>query len=211
MPPVLPLLGLGLVLGLQHATEADHLTTVTTILTHEKNPLRAALVGAYWGLGHTVTLLLVGFLVLVLRFHFPESLHAVFELCVAGLIIGLGVKALLHAGETHDHPHDHTRGKRTHKTSFLIGSLHGLAGSGAILLVVVSSLQSISEGLWYITVFGVGSIIGMTVISLLVGIPVALANKKVRNVHTVIHLLAGTLSIIVGLHLAFRILSAHYL
>src|SRR5919107_1718997 len=105
------LLGLGLVFGLKHATEADHIVAVSTIVSEQRSLLRSATVGALWGVGHTLSLIIVGVVVLALRVAVPESVARWLELGVALMIIGLGASALLRAlsrrRDIHLHKHKH--------------------------------------------------------------------------------------------------------
>src|SRR6185436_16662560 len=91
----LGVLGLGLVFGLKHATEADHVVAVSTIVSEHRNIAKAALVGGLWGLGHTLSLVVVGAFVLALRITIPESVAHWLEFCVALMIITLGATALM--------------------------------------------------------------------------------------------------------------------
>ena len=225
------ILGLGLVFGLKHATEVDHVVAVSTIASQQRNVLRSALVGVLWGAGHTVSLLIVGVIVLSLRIVIPESVSKWLEFCVALMIIGLGATALWrslrkrsdvhvhkhsHDGLSHVHihfhesatQHDHEQ-KHSHAVSsiglkpVLIGMMHGLAGSGALTLLVLTQIGSIVVGIIYLGVFGLGSIVGMLLMSGLIGLPFALTSRNLSSLHQRMQLAAAVLSIGFGLWYAY--------
>jgi ABC-type nickel/cobalt efflux system permease component RcnA len=228
------LLGLGLVFGLKHATEADHIVAVSTIVSEQRSLLRSATVGALWGVGHTISLIVVGIIVLALRVSVPERVAHWLEFGVALMIIGLGTSALLrvrkgrrrdvhlhqhkHDGVSHVHLHFHEHetehtGKvsaHSHVVSrigfkpLLIGAMHGLAGSAALTLLVLTQINSTALGLLYLTVFGIGSILGMLLMSGLIGLPFALSARKFNGVHYGLQAVAGALSLAFGLWYAYQ-------
>lgn len=230
----LTLLGLGLLFGLKHATEVDHVVAVSTIASQQRNVLRSALVGALWGAGHTASLLIVGVIVLCLRIAIPESVSRWLELGVAVMIIGLGTAALWralrdrsdlhvhehsHEGVSHVHIHFHesetrheAERKHSHAVSavgikpVLIGMMHGLAGSGALTLLVLSQISSIWVGFLYLVVFGLGSIVGMLLMSGLIGLPFALTSRSLSSLHHRMQLAAAVVSIAFGLWYAVSVL-----
>jgi ABC-type nickel/cobalt efflux system permease component RcnA len=228
------LLGLGLVFGLKHATEADHIVAVSTIVSEQRSLLRSALVGGLWGVGHTLSLIVVGIIVLSLRVAVPETVAHWLEFVVALMIIGLGANALLrgarrrrsdvhlhqhnHDGLSHVHIHFHERETKhkgpvtthSHAVSsigfkpLLVGAMHGLAGSAALTLLVLTQIDSTALGLLYLAVFGVGSIAGMLLMSGLIGLPFALSARRFSGVHYGLQTVAGALSIVFGLWYAYR-------
>jgi ABC-type nickel/cobalt efflux system permease component RcnA len=231
------LLGLGLVFGLRHATEADHVVAVSTIVSRERSLLRSAVVGALWGVGHTAALVVVGVVVLTLRVAVPLRVAGWLEFGVALMIIGLGASALLralgrradvhlhrhrHDGVAHAHLHFHEQGSehkgaiKTHSHAvsrigfkpLLVGAMHGLAGSAALTLLVLTQVDSTALGLLYLLVFGVGSILGMLLMSALVGLPFALSARRFDGVHYGLQTAAGALSVAFGLWYAYEAGSA---
>ncbi|HKR00707.1 MAG TPA: hypothetical protein VJT09_08535 [Pyrinomonadaceae bacterium] len=227
------LLGLGLVFGLKHATEADHVVAVSTIVSEQRSLLRSALVGVLWGLGHTVALIVVGIVVLALRVAVPEQVASWLEFGVALMIIGLGLSALLralshradvhlhqhqHDGVAHVHLHFHEHGTEhtstvsahSHTVSriglkpLFVGAMHGLAGSAALTLLVLTQVNSTALGLIYLAVFGIGSIAGMLLMSALVGLPFALSARRFKRAHHGLQTAAGALSIVFGLWYAYE-------
>lgn len=184
--------GLGSLLGMRHALEPDHLAAVSTLVGRERSAMRAALVGASWGLGHTFSLVVVGALLVALRKEMPASASDIFELAVACMLIGLGVRAIgqaarqglegpttlhrhgrlvhRHAGvPAHLHVGDWTLARRP----LLIGAVHGLAGSGALTALVLATLPTTAAQLTYMALFGLGSTMGMAALSGLLGWPLA--------------------------------------
>jgi len=228
-------LGLGLVFGLKHATEVDHIVAVTTIVSEQRNLLRAALVGALWGAGHTISLIAVGIVVLALRVAIPELVADWLEFGVALMIIGLGLSALVrvlrrrrpdvhvhehvHDDRPHAHIHFHEEGTEhassntphTHTVArlglkpLLVGAMHGLAGSAALTLLVLTQIASPLVGLLYLSVFGLGSILGMLLMSCLVGLPFVLGARKLTRVNFALQATASVLSIAFGLWYAYEI------
>lgn len=228
------LLGLGLVFGLKHATEVDHVVAVSTIVSQDKSILRSATVGALWGAGHTASLLAIGAIVLLFRVAIPARVTGWLEFGVALMIIGLGVAALYRAlrksSEVHVHQHSHDglshahihfhENETKHEVSsakahshalkqvgwkpVLIGTMHGLAGSGALTLLVLTQIQSPWLGLMYLAIFGVGSLVGMLLMSGLIGLPFALTSRNLTNMHHRLQTVAAVLSICFGIWYAYQ-------
>ena len=193
--PVLELVtssGLGSLLGMRHAFEPDHLAAVSTLVTREPNGYKAALIGAWWGLGHTLSLVVVGAVLIVLRAEMTTGMAQTFEFGVALMLIGLGWRAIYQAaaqglaGPAHVHHHGpivHSHaGVPAHvhvgrwtlaRRPLLVGAVHGLAGSGALTALVLTTLPTTAERLMYISLFGLGSTCGMAVLSGVLGWPLA--------------------------------------
>ncbi len=221
-------LGLGFFLGLKHATEADHLAAVGTIVSERKSLWSSALVGGLWGLGHTISLLLAGIFVLLLNFEISEKTERVLEFCVGIMLLFLGLnvfRKIMKGGKIHFHTHDHGDHKHTHPhlhelnkvddtgthhgfkfspRAILIGMVHGLAGSAALMLLVVPTIHSRSLGLLYIVIFGIGSIGGMMLMSFLVGLPFHLTAARFNRFNNILQGLAGLVSIIIGLTIIYE-------
>lgn len=180
----------GLVLGARHALEPDHLAAVTALSQDKKGLASRVLLGASWGIGHTLTLLLVGGGLALFEAQMPAGVALALELAVGLMISGLGVAAILRAlkegrkGSTHVHSHGgvahaHTApvahfhvSKWTLATRpLLVGAMHGLAGSGAITAMVLVELHGPFMRLGYILLFGLGSVAGMGALSALAGWP----------------------------------------
>lgn len=224
----LAILGLGFVLGLRHALDVDHLAAVSTLVSQRGGLWRSSLIGAVWGLGHTAALLAAGVAVIALHAEIPPSVAQVLELGVAAMLVGLGLNLLWtlwwggtlhlhahdHGGRHHVHPHRHAAGEppsdaQHHavrvRRPFLVGLVHGLAGSAALMLAVLASIPSPTVALAYILVFGAGSVGGMMVMSTLLGLPLALASERFVRAELALRALAGLGSVAIGLVLAWRI------
>jgi ABC-type nickel/cobalt efflux system permease component RcnA len=229
------LLAIGFGLGLKHATDPDHLAAVSTIVSDRKSLWSASLIGGLWGLGHTISLFVAGILVIFLRFQISERVTLILEFCVALMLIGLGINALLkvarggqihwhvhrHGGITHAHPHIHDSSKAhlpgpivdepTHHglklgaRPLIIGMVHGLAGSGALMLLVLSTIPSPTVGTIYILIFGLGSIGGMMLMSTLIGLPYHLTASRFAEKEWIFRGAAGLFSLCFGLFLAYEI------
>lgn len=231
---VFALLGLGLVFGLKHATEVDHIVAVSTIVSEHKSVFRSALVGGLWGAGHTASLVIVGVVVLVFRVAIPEAVAKWLEFGVALMIITLGAIAVLrvlrkraevhlhrhsHDGQSHVHIHFHEQETRhvgiasshSHAVSkigmkpLLVGAMHGLAGSAALTLLVLTQIRSVSLGLVYLAIFGIGSTLGMLLMSGLIGLPFALSTRRISRFNFGLQTAAGVLSMAFGLWYAYEV------
>jgi ABC-type nickel/cobalt efflux system permease component RcnA len=236
---ILLTLGLGFALGLKHATEADHLAAVTAIVSERRSIWESAKVGVLWGLGHTTSLLIAGSLVVVMGVVVPERVSRLLELCVAVMIILLGTRLLYiakknrqrahihahtHDGRHHFHLHFHENRDahpivQTHEgphgglsrlRTFLVGVMHGLAGSAALTLLVLTAVMrngSAVLGLSYLLVFGVGSIGGMLIMSCLIGLPFLLSFRLSNRLPQLLQLSAAAASVAFGFFYAWRIIS----
>jgi len=209
--------GLGSLLGMRHALEPDHLAAVSTLVTDQRNSKRAVWLGVCWGLGHTLTLMVVGAALVVLRAEMPAYASDVFELFVALMLIGLGARAILvaarqgpsgpvhvhaHGGHVHSHhgapAHVHIGAWTLARRPLLVGAVHGLAGSGALTALVLATLPTTTSRLVYIVLFGIGSTAGMAALSGLLGWPLARAGGN-RAVARGIGFAVGCLSVALGL------------
>ena len=200
--------GFGALLGMRHAFEPDHLAAISTLMTGNRSSAQAAWLGACWGLGHTLTLLVAGGLLMLLKLEMPTVVAQGFELAVIVMLVGFGVRAM-HQGIRRKS----TRPTHTHGTSgrlafsgmghwtiarpLLVGAVHGLAGSGTLTALVVTTLPSTTTRLTYLTLFGVGTTAGMVVLSGLLGWTVAKAGSD-RFVARTLSVAAGALSIGLG-------------
>ncbi|HIH43142.1 TPA: urease accessory protein UreH [Candidatus Woesearchaeota archaeon] len=217
---LLTLLGLGFLLGIEHATDADHVAAISTMTSDSKNLKHSAMHGIYWGLGHTFTLLLVGLLLLLFKITIPQKLAVSFEFIVGLMLVFLGLNLFLKILKSKFHLHLHKHGKikhlhyHTHKSqhshkhsraSFFVGLVHGLAGSAALMLLVLATVKSIVSGLIYILIFGFGSILGMLLISISISIPILLS-KNLGRIHLIIRSIASLVSIFIGISVIVGIL-----
>jgi high-affinity nickel permease len=213
-------LGLGLLLGLRHALDADHVAAVSTLVSRERGLVRSCLLGAFWGAGHTLALLGAGIAVIAFKLTITPGVEEALERTVGLVLVLLGGHVLLRAlGGLRVHGHEHTHDGVAHRHAhlhvgssdaahvhliqlggrpFVVGLLHGLAGSAALTLLVLGTIPSPIGALAYIVVFGVGSTAGMLLLSGLVGLPVALAAHRAHRLQTAIQVVAGIGSAALG-------------
>jgi len=209
---LMTLLGLGFVLGLKHSLDADHVVALSTIVSHTRSLKKSSLVGVLWGLGHTLALFLVGILLLSFRFTLPDRIALAFELLVGVVLVFLGIDVLRkiekgkihlhehkHSNSTHMHFHSHKDAEshiHTHKP-FIVGMFHGLAGSAGIMLLILTTVSSTFQGLLFIALFGIGTILGMLAVSIVISLPFMFSSKfdKLQNT---LRMLAGVFSIVFG-------------
>lgn len=238
---------LGFVLGLQHATDPDHLVAVATIVTRERRFAAGALVGVLWGVGHTATLTLAGALIVAFRLTIGHALASGLELAVAAMLVLLGALRLrdaargldaappahlaadhehghlealhshphVHGAEVHAHPHVHpsrslvaalaSGRSRLPLRALLVGAVHGMAGGAAASLLVLATLGTTAGAVAYLAVFGVGTILGMTLLTAAMAYPVTLA-LRFRRARRALALTAGLGAIAFGLVYGLRAL-----
>ena len=190
-------IALGFLLGLQHATDADHIAAVTTSVSQERTVRRAARLGALWGIGHSITILLVGGAIITFRLVIPPRVGLGLEFGVALMLIGLGIANLRPRPAT-----DTAKSGFSTRRPVLIGIVHGLAGSAAVAILALSAIRETWQAVAYLAVFGLGTIAGMMLVTALIAAPALYAAASVRRAQGGIRLAAGALSIVVGLLLA---------
>lgn len=207
---------LGSLLGMQHAFEPDHLAAVATLMTGERTSAKAAWLGACWGLGHTLTLLAAGTALIVFRAEMPPAVTRAFELGVVLLLIGFGARAIYRAAcnlvprRTHSHAKPATSrpvdvDRWALARPLLVGAIHGLAGSGTLTALVVATLPSTATRLGYLSLFGIGSTLGMVALSGLLGWQIARMGSD-RTVVRTFSLAVGCISTVLGLFWGYPIL-----
>ena len=230
---LLAALVLGILLGSKHSLDPDHVVAVSTIVSEYKNPLRSFWVGISWGLGHTTTLLIIGIVIIALRLTIPERMALLFEFAVGVMLVSLGIQVIYsfrkkkvhqhahgHEEEAHHHFHSHSKSPEhvpehhnTHgigkpflrRKSYLIGLVHGLAGSAALALLVLASIESPIAGLAYILLFGLGSVISMGIMTVIIGLPFVISVGRLPNLNRTIQFAVGSLSILFGGFLMYQI------
>jgi len=176
MEASLPLLFAGFV-GFSHAFEADHLVAVSNIVTRRDKLALAVKDGIYWGLGHTSTILLIGLIIIVGKTTFLNGYFGYFEAGVGLMLVVLGIYRLYKHYNTTTLDMDESD---NHHLAYGIGLIHGLAGSGAMVLLVMSQIQSEWNSIIYLVIFGVGSIVGMLLAAGVLVLP--FAKKRFGNV-----------------------------
>ena len=225
---LISVLGLGLILGLRHALDPDHIVAVSTIVSESKSVRRSSLVGTFWGLGHTMSLLLAGILVIALKVQISDRVALWMEFAVALMLVLLGLKAVLkplrgwkvhvhrhtHDGSSHIHAHLHgPDNEHTHRhrhlirsgaRPFVVGLVHGMAGSAALMILVLATIPSAVAGLIYIAVFGLGSVGGMLIMSSLISLPFVLTRKRFTVLSHGLQVMVGLFSLAFGLVLVWQ-------
>jgi len=206
------LVALGFVLGLRHAVEADHLAAISTIVTERRSLLSSLLVGASWGLGHTLALLVAGVGVLLLRYQLTDRTAHALETVVGMMLVVLGanvLRTLVDRGASHGHDHEIVASRsRSHAwfvvRPLLVGMVHGLAGSAPLLLLTLAVVSSPFSAFLYIAVFGVGSIMGMAIMSVLLSVPALLTGGHFARAHLALRGLFGLFSVALGLFIVYE-------
>jgi ABC-type nickel/cobalt efflux system permease component RcnA len=226
-------LALGVILGMRHSLDPDHVVAVSTIVGEYRNPLRSFWVGVSWGLGHTTTLLLIGLVIIALQLTIPDRLALLLEFMVGIMLVALGLQVIYgfwkkkvhqhvhgHAEDAHQHFHSHAEDpdhSRKHhqikgvgrpflrKKSYFVGIVHGVAGSAALTLLVLASIESPLAGLGYILLFGIGSVLSMGIMTIFISFPFVWSANRLPGLNRVIQFSVGTLSILFGFFLMYQI------
>ncbi|MGH7650605.1 MAG: high-affinity nickel-transport family protein [Gemmatimonadaceae bacterium] len=186
-----------LMLGMRHATDSDHIVAVTAIASREKSVAKAAWLGAVWGFGHTLTLFLVGGAIIAFKIAFSPRVGLSMELAVAVMLIVLGLLNLLEV---------RPRSMSVSSTRpFLVGLVHGLAGSAAAVLVVVPLIPDPRWAALYLVVFGLGTVMGMTLITLSIAAPSFLLASRMSGMQRSLRLASGAVSLVSGFYLVQKI------
>lgn len=228
---MLAVMFLGFLIGLQHAMEADHVAAVASLATRNKSVADTARQGAAWGVGHAATLFLVGGFVLVMDTLVPEHFAQGLELAVGFMLVLLGVDVLhrlirerihfhqhQHGKTVHFHAHSHQSGQphnqdphqHEHSKSFplralFVGMMHGMAGSAALIILALNSVSSIGLGMLYIALFGIGSILGMTVLAVVISLPLKHSSRNFTWAHNGLKFAVGTVTIGLGARLIYDV------
>ena len=219
------ILGLGFLLGMQHALEADHIAAVSSIAARRSRIGDIVKHGLTWGLGHTLTLFVFAGVAILLGRAIPETVSKPIEGAVGVMLIGLGAHVLWrlwrdrvhfhrhgHAdGTVHFHAHSHagdtlphTRTAHIHEHGFrwrtlLVGLMHGMAGSAALLVLAVTQASSPAAGLGYVALFGIGSMIGMGALSAVIAVPLAVSARFLTVANRALQGAVGAVTIAIGL------------
>jgi len=224
------ILGLGFLLGMQHALEADHIAAVSSIAARRSEVGDIVEHGLTWGLGHTLTLFVFAGAAVLLGHAIPEGLALPLETAVGVMLVGLGAHLLWrlwrerlhfhrhshdgvvhfhahsHAGETVPHAraaHVHAHILRSHGfrwRTLLVGLMHGMAGSAALLVLTVTQASSATAGLGYIALFGIGSMIGMGLLSTVIAVPIAVSARWLTWTNRSLQGAVGLVTVAIGLN-----------
>jgi hypothetical protein len=222
----LTLLSLGFLIGMRHAMETDHLAAVASLATRGQTMGNTIRQGAMWGMGHTLTLFLFGSLVLLLDAVIPQTLAAALEFMVGLMLLGLGIDVLrrLLRDQIHFHRHRHADGtlhlhahshsgdcghpavhrhghRRPHAfplRALLVGMMHGMAGSAALILLTLQAVYTPLTGIVYIALFGIGSIAGMALLSVIVAVPLHYSAASLTWMHNGLQAAIGIITVAIG-------------
>lgn len=250
MSQLVALAGFGFLLGMRHATDADHVIAVTTILNRSRRFVHTTLIGALWGLGHTITVVIVGILIIGFNVVIPPPVGLAMEFAVAVMLIALGILNLtgglraiterftppapIHGHEhghshahdgaevhAHEHAHLHGHGTDPHLGGAAglvatfgwyqllrpvgVGLVHGLAGSAAVALLVLATIQDTGAAIGYLVVFCLGVAAGMAVLTTVIGLPFWIAKARSQQINRWLTLGSGLLSLVFGLYLGYQI------
>jgi high-affinity nickel-transport protein len=186
-----------LMLGMRHATDPDHICAVSTIVSRERSVVKAAGIGALWGVGHTTTLLIVGGAIIAFKIVFDARLGLSMELCVAIMLIVLGVLNLFDVRMR--------SGGLSAARPFFVGVVHGLAGSAAAALLIVPLIDDPRWAALYLMTFGLGTIVGMSIVTISIAAPSLLAAAHVPSLQRSLRIASGAVSVVFGLYLAHKV------
>jgi hypothetical protein len=218
------ILGLGFLLGMQHALEADHIAAVSSIAARRSHVGDIVKHGLTWGLGHTLTLFAFAGAAILLGEAIPEAMARPIETAVGIMLVGLGAHVLWRLwrdrvhfhrhghgdGTVHFHAHSHAgetvahaRAAHAHEHGFrwrtlLVGLMHGMAGSAALLVLTVSQASSAAVGLGYVALFGIGSMIGMGALSMVIAVPIAVSARWLTFANRGLQAAVGLVTIAIG-------------
>jgi ABC-type nickel/cobalt efflux system permease component RcnA len=249
MITLLSIIVLGFFLGMRHATDPDHVIAVTTIVSRQRSIRHAALIGALWGFGHTITILAVGSAIILFGIVIPPRLGLTMELSVGLMLILLGILNLSgimrwitetvtplqfgrhthphgHGDYIHCHPHGHGPEKHGHAEDatpvgwmdrvfrklglyqvvrpLVVGVVHGLAGSAAVALLVLTTIRVPSWAILYLLVFGIGTVAGMMLITAAIAVPFTYSNSRFVRLNRVLGLVSGLVSLAFGLFIVYQ-------
>ena len=221
----------GFVVGLLHAFEPDHVVAIATQNSKStqksssffqqisSGAIKSSILGAFWGAGHTSSIVLVSLLLFVFSMNIPIEMLGNFEIGVGIMLVALGFftyrnkklvgeKHIHHHthddGMIHAHPHTHDKTHSHGHKSYIIGCIHGLAGSGSLVVLALSTLHDLQTILSFVLVFGIGSIVGMMLVSSAIGLPFSLSLYSER-INKILRYFIGSLSIIIGVAILYNI------
>ncbi|CAK6471283.1 urease accessory protein UreH [Peribacillus castrilensis] len=198
---LLLVLAIGFVLGIKHALEPDHIIAVSTIASQSKKIWKSSLAGLFWGIGHTLTLLVFGVILILLKNEIPEAWTMSLEFLVGIMLVYLGITTIFSWKQTKRH--DHT-GRATYLKSMLVGIVHGLAGSAAMVLLTLSTIDAAWQGAIYIIIFGVGTCIGMLLFTTILSIPFVTSSSS-KKVNLLLIRLTGVISTLFGIYYMYNL------
>ncbi|RHW36725.1 urease accessory protein UreH [Lysinibacillus yapensis] len=220
---LLSVLALGFLLGIKHAIEPDHVIAVSTIASKSKKLWDASLAGVFWGIGHTATLFTLGIILILMKGDLSDKWSMTLEFLVGIMLVYLGITSLLSSKKNkqqahleEEHPEneqpeiDYLENKPVNKKeqsylkSLFIGFVHGLAGSAAMVLLTMSTVNTVWQGSLYILIFGVGTTIGMLVFTTILGLPFVLSKKRLTLSRNLI-MATAMISVLFGVYYMYNL------
>jgi high-affinity nickel-transport protein len=195
MSSALSIAVLGFLLGVRHAVDPDHVVAMSTIATRVTSFRRAAGMGALWGIGHTLTILTVGGAIVLTKVAISPRMGLAMEFSVALMLILLGIQNIVSMRKAEPHAPSSAR-------PFVVGMVHGMAGSAAIVLLVLATVNDARWALAYLALFGLGTVLGMVIVTASIALPASLAVARVRNARRWLTLASGVASVALGVLLA---------
>jgi high-affinity nickel permease len=241
MVNLVPVISVGFLLGARHATDPDHVIAVSTIVSRQQKIRHAGLIGALWGVGHTITIFFVGVGIILFNLTIPPRIGLAMETSVGLMLIFLGVLNLTGVMEwithrftpSHLQPEEitkvlHRQGRKTdlpqkgHKLDgplqsvlerlglyqllrpLAVGLVHGLAGSAAVALLVLTTIHDPRWALVYLLIFGVGTIVGMMLITIIIGVPFVYTSRRFAPFHRILSFVSGVVSVAFGLFITLQ-------
>ncbi|TNE36016.1 MAG: urease accessory protein [Alphaproteobacteria bacterium] len=230
---MLSILGLGFLIGMRHALEADHVAAVASLATGSKSARETIFHGAVWGVGHTLSLLAVGVVIILMNSQVPPEFSRWLEIAVGVMLVLLGgdvIRRMVrdrvhfhfhkHGPESRPHFHAHShRGEGAHRNSahrhshpnglrlrvLAVGIMHGLAGSAAMVLLVASTIDRPAFGILYIALFGAGSILGMALLSAVIAVPLRYSAKSMTFAYNGLQAVVGVATLSLGLYTIYSL------
>ena len=239
---------LGFVLGMRHATDSDHVVAVSTIVSQQRRLSLASLIGVLWGIGHSITILLVGTAIIIFNVVIPPHVGLSMEFAVAIMLVVLGVLNLsgvmrwvtenltpgarsradhwhFHAHDSDVHAHVHSHGPAPALEArvnapfrllerlgwyqlirpLAVGLVHGLAGSAAVALLVLTTINDPYWAVFYLVIFGIGTLVGMMLITSAIGYSFIFTANRFGNLGRYIGVASGVMSIVLGVYLMYQI------
>jgi high-affinity nickel-transport protein len=229
--PLLFVIGLGLILGMRHSTDADHVVAISTIVSKQRSIRGAALIGSVWGLGHTITIFIVGALIILFSVQIPVRVGLSMELSVAVMLVILGLLNLsgLMQKITSRFTPSYTTSKVDNADVFttsaaksirktvrslglyqcirplVIGLVHGLAGSAAVALLVLSTIHDPRWATLYLLIFGAGTMVGMMCMTTAMAVPLRYAGNRFGQLSRYLGAMSGIVSVCFGSFLIYQL------
>jgi high-affinity nickel-transport protein len=198
MPSLLPVALLAVFFGMRHATDPDHVVAVATIASRQRSAWSASGIGALWGLGHSATLLVVGATLVAFRLSVPPRLGLAMSAAVGAMLVSLGALAFRPSPQLAGAGGPARPGRRSAARPVLVGVVHGLDGSAAVTLAALASVRDARAAVLYLVVFGIGTLLGMTLITAAIAIPSVYAAARVGRLERGVRLAAGAVSVAYG-------------